>query len=72
MELNKLDESKYALNVSDTGAPFLDSLDILSNDSLGLELIKNLADQLDANLSFNKDNKEFIIIFKELEYKERM
>ena len=72
VELNKLDESKYALNVSDTGEPFLDSLDILSNDSLGLELIKNLADQLDANLSFNKDNKEFIIIFKELEYKERI
>ncbi len=72
VELNKLDESKYALNVSDTGEPFLDNLDILSNDSLGLELIKNLADQLDANLSFNKDNKEFIIIFKELEYKERI
>ncbi len=70
--LHKIDNGKFALNVSDNGAPFLNSLDVLSNDSLGLELIKNLVDQLDASLSFNKDNKEFEIIFKELLYKERM
>ena len=70
--LNKLDKGTYALNVSDNGAPFLNGLDVLSNDSLGLELIKNLVDQLDASLSFNKDSKEFEIIFKELVYKERM
>ncbi len=70
--LHKLDKSKYALNVSDNGAPFSNNLDVLSNDSLGLEIIKNLVDQLDASLSFNKDNKEFEIIFKELLYKERM
>ena len=70
--LHKLNNGEYALNVSDNGAPFLNGLDVLSNDSLGLELIKNLVDQLDASLSFNKDNKEFKIIFKELIYKERM
>jgi len=70
--LHKLDKGKYALNVSDNGAPFSNNLDVLSNDSLGLEIIKNLVDQLDASLSFNKDNKEFEIIFKELLYKERM
>jgi PAS domain S-box-containing protein len=70
--LNKLNKGTYALNVSDNGAPFLNGLDVLSNDSLGLELIKNLVDQLDASLSFNKESKEFEIIFKELVYKERM
>jgi two-component sensor histidine kinase len=60
------------LKVLDTGSPFPDDIDVLSNDSLGLELIKNLVDQLDANLSFKKDIKEFKIIFKELEYKERI
>ena len=70
--LHKLDKCTYALNVSDNGAPFLNGLDVLSNDSLGLELIKNLVDQLDASLSFNKESKEFEIIFKELVYKERM
>ena len=70
--LHKLDKGTYALNVSDNGAPFLNGLDVLSNDSLGLELIKSLVDQLDASLSFNKESKEFEIIFKELVYKERM
>jgi len=70
--LNKLNNGKYALKVSDNGAPFSNGLDVLSNDSLGLEIIKKLVDQLDASLSFNKDNKEFKIIFKELIYKERM
>jgi PAS domain S-box-containing protein len=72
VELQKLEDGKYALMVSDTGTPFSDGIDLYSSDTLGLELIKNLAKQLDANLTFNKDNKEFKIIFKELEYKERI
>ncbi len=72
VELQKLKEGKYALLVSDTGTPFSKDLNLSSSDTLGLELIKNLVKQLDANLTFNKDNKEFKIIFKELEYKERI
>jgi PAS domain S-box-containing protein len=72
VELQKLKDGKYALLVSDTGTPFSKDLNLSSSDTLGLELIKNLVKQLDANLTFNKDNKEFKIIFKELEYKERI
>ena len=72
VELQKFKEGKYALLVSDTGTPFSKELNLSSSDTLGLELIKNLVKQLDANLKFNKDNKEFKIIFKELEYKERI
>ena len=72
VELQKINEGKYALLVSDTGTPFSKELNLSSSDTLGLELIKNLVKQLDANLTFNKDNKEFKIIFKELEYKERI
>lgn len=72
VELQKINEGKYALLVSDTGTPFSNDLNLSSSDTLGLELIKNLVKQLDANLTFNKDNKEFKIIFKELEYKERI
>ena len=68
VELQKINEGKYALLVSDTGTPFSKELNLSSSDTLGLELIKNLVKQLDANLTFNKDNKEFKIIFKELEY----
>jgi len=72
VELQKLKDGKYTLLVSDTGTPFSKDLNLSSSDTLGLELIKNLVKQLDANLTFNKDNKEFKIIFKELEYKERI
>jgi PAS domain S-box-containing protein len=71
VELKKI-SGKYALIVSDTGTPFSDELNLVSNETLGLELIKNLVKQLDADLTFNKDNKEFKIIFEELEYKERI
>ncbi len=70
--LKELEDGKYLLLVSDTGVPFPDELDIHTNDTLGLDLIKNLTNQLDANLSFNRDKKEFKIIFKELKYKERI
>ena len=64
--LKKLVKPNLRLKVFDTGTPFPDDIDVLSNDSLGLELIKNLVEQLDADLSFKKDIKEFKIIFKEL------
>jgi PAS domain S-box-containing protein len=72
IELKKVDTINFTLIVQDTGSPFPNKLDVLSNDSLGLELIKNLVDQLDADLFFNKNDKEFKINFKELEYKERI
>jgi PAS domain S-box-containing protein len=72
IELKELEDGKYSLLVSDTGVPFPDELDVHSNNTLGLDLIKSLTNQLDANLSFNRDKKEFKIIFKELKYKERI
>ncbi len=72
LELQKLHDRTFELQVSDTGSPFPDGLNLYSNDTLGLELIKNLVKQLDANLAFDKDNKEFTIIFRELDYKERI
>jgi len=72
VKLQKLYDGKYSLIVSDTGTPFPDNVDLISNETLGLELIKNLVQQLDAKLKFNRKNKEFMIIFNELEYKERI
>jgi len=72
VELHKLADGEYSLIVSDTGSPFPEDMDIISNDTLGLELIRNLVIQLDAKLTFKRDIKEFTIIFKELEYKERI
>ena len=72
VDIKKIGQSKFELKVLDTGSPFPSDINVHTNDSLGLELIKNLVDQLDADLSFNKDSKEFKIIFKELDYKERI
>ena len=72
VDIKKISKTEFKLKVIDTGSPFPDDTNVFSNDSLGLELIRNLVEQLDANLSFKKDIKEFIIIFKELEYKERI
>ena len=72
VDIKKISKTEFKLKVIDTGSPFPDDINLLSNDSNGLELIKNLVEQLDADLSFKKDIKEFIIIFKELEYKERI
>lgn len=65
VELRK--DGEYSLIISDTGSPFPEEMDIISNDTLGLELIKNLVIQLDAKLTFKRDIKEFTINFKELE-----
>jgi PAS domain S-box-containing protein len=72
VKLHKLVDGEYKLIVSDTGSSFPDEVDLVSNETLGLELIKNLVKQLDANLTFDRKNKEFKIIFNELEYKERI
>jgi two-component sensor histidine kinase len=72
VELHIVAEGEYSLEVCDTGLPFPKDIDILATDTLGLELIKNLVQQLDADLTLNRDTKEFKIMFKELEYKERI
>ena len=72
VNIKKIGKTEFELKVLDTGSPFPHDIDVHSNDSLGLELIKNLVEQLDADLSFKNDIKEFKITFKELEYKERI
>lgn len=70
--LHRLPKEDFSLIISDTGNPFPESVNLVNNETLGLELIKNLVNQLDAQFKFNRHNKEFNIVFKELEYKERI
>ncbi len=72
VEIHKIADDEYSLIESDTGVPFSDKVDFTSSKTLGLELIKNLVKQIEGQLEFNRENKEFKIIFKELEYKERL
>jgi len=54
----------YTLSVSDNGIGIPENLDIENLDSLGLQLVTTLVDQLDGNLELKRDNgTEFIIKF---------
>ena len=72
IELNKIDDSEYSLIVSDNGLPFPEGVDLLTSDTLGLELIRNLVKQLDSELTLDMDTKEYRDHISELEYKERI
>ena len=52
----ELDEKKNILTISDNGIGTKLSYNKLSEDSLGMELIETLCEQLDGELIFNSDN----------------
>ncbi|UTB32476.1 MAG: PAS domain S-box protein [Methanobacterium sp. ERen5] len=61
------------LTVADNGIGLSKDFNIADVDSLGLELVKNLVNQLEGNLKVNGTNgTEFKISFKEIQYKERL
>jgi two-component sensor histidine kinase len=54
----------YVLSVSDNGVGIPEDLEIKDLDSLGLQLVTTLTDQLDGKLELKRDNgTEFIIRF---------
>ncbi|RXA17610.1 PAS domain-containing protein [Methanosarcina sp. MSH10X1] len=65
-ELNKKEpdgkSSRYTLVVSDNGTGIPDSVDLENPDTLGLQLVSILVDQLDGEMELKRDNgTEFII-----------
>ncbi len=62
----KVDNS-FVLEVKDNGIGFPDDLDYKNTDSLGLQLVNMLVDQIDGQLELNNVNgTEFKIKFKEM------
>lgn len=58
------ESTKFILSVSDNGVGIPESLDIEDLDSLGLQLVTTLVDQLDGELELKRNNgTEFIIRF---------
>jgi two-component sensor histidine kinase len=51
---------KYVLNVSDNGVGFPDNIDYKNTDSLGLQLVASLVDQIDGTVELdNVDGSNF-------------
>jgi two-component sensor histidine kinase len=73
VKLEKGDSNNFKLTVSDDGIGFPENIDFKNTGSLGLQLVNELVNQLEGDIELNTDNgTEFIIIFKELEYKKRV
>ncbi|NYB52883.1 MAG: PAS domain S-box protein [Methanobacteriaceae archaeon] len=72
LELAEKEKGKYLLKVRDDGKAFPEDFNLKSRHTLGIKLIKNLVSQLDGEMSFDRENKEFIIDFEELKYEERI
>jgi PAS domain S-box-containing protein len=63
--INEDCSTAYVLSVSDNGVGITENLDIEDLDSLGLQLVTTLVDQLDGELELKRDNgTEFTIRFK--------
>jgi PAS domain S-box-containing protein len=72
IKLNSLPEH-MELTIADDGIGFPKDVNMKNIDTLGLELVKNLVNQLEGNLILNRKNgTEFKITFKEVKYKERL
>ncbi len=66
-------DNKYELKIGDNGIGFPEEIDFKKTDTLGLKLVTNLVNQIDGEITLNKDHcTEFKIIFKELKYKKRI
>ncbi len=64
---------KFKLIISDNGVGLPESLFNGKDNSLGLQLVKMLVDQLEAELNIdNSDGTTFKIVFEELNYKKRV
>ena len=62
---HKQDE-KYILEIKDNGIGFSEDIDYKNTDSLGLQLVNNLTDQIDGKIEFNTSSgTSFKISFKE-------
>ena len=65
---------QYELTISDDGVGFPVNIDFKNTDSLGLQLVNSLTDQIDGKIELTSapgKGTEFKIYFKELIYKER-
>lgn len=69
IELNKNDD-KFTVIIKDDGIGFPSDLDYKNTETLGLELVNSLTQQVNGNMELiSADGTEFRITFEELKYK---
>jgi len=72
IKLKTIDDN-YEMIVGDNGIGFPKDIDFKNTESLGLQLVNNLVNQIDGEIELNiNDGTEFKITFPELIYNERI
>lgn len=67
----KNDNHKYLLKISDNGIGLASEIDFENTNTLGLQLVKTLVDQLDGEIIINREKgTEYLIYFSEIKYKD--
>ncbi len=70
IHLHSYKENKFILVVSDNGVGLSENIDFKNTDTLGLQLVNSLVNQLDGTIKLDKDSgTKFKVIFNKLEYK---
>jgi PAS domain S-box-containing protein len=70
VKMEQQEDNNYELIISDTGVGISDKIDFRQTESLGMQLIVSLTEQLDGTIELNKEEgTKFIIKFRELKYK---
>lgn len=73
IEMTSQKGQKYTLRVRDNGCGLPQTIDFSKLNSLGMKLVHTLVKQLDGSLEFtNYSGAEFIINFKDSNYKKRI
>ncbi|WP_406657817.1 CHASE4 domain-containing protein [Methanolobus sp. ZRKC2] len=66
------EKDEFILKISDNGIGFPEDMDFRETDSLGLQLVNSLVEQIEGTIELDRNNgTAFKIIFKELSYKRR-
>jgi len=73
IELQQLSDRQISLSIKDNGIGIAENYDLEKTDTLGLRLVKMLAQQLEGELTLIRESgTQFVIIFHELQYSQRL
>ncbi len=73
LDFKKTEDDRYVLNIKDNGIGFNNAVNFKNAESMGLQLINTLVNQLDGQIRLNSENgTEYTLTFSSLNYKKRL
>jgi two-component sensor histidine kinase len=73
VSLHQIPDNKFLLTIKDNGTGFPEELDFRDAETLGMQLVTMLVNQLDGSIELErKEGTACRIVFSELKYKQRI